>query len=627
MLRLMIAIGCLVAGTSTTLAFAVTQEEPVLMAGEREISAAEFEPWLVALQGEAYANGFVRAWLIHREAVRQDLVPSHEELVERIEAQIAERVEHAFQGDRAAWLQELEASGTDRFAYMSTQERVAAQALELENLIRASRTFPESALRAEWERLFGKDGRTLQLRMIALDVPYGERSPGTTRQEVNEKRKRVEAETLTRAAALRARILAGEKFEELAKTVSEDEPTRAAGGLLPAGFDTRGFSKEKVAEVYSLKQNDICQPMIVRGRALLLQLASETVTPFEAARATALENLVSEPVSTAETDGYVDDLEARAPSVILPAMAALEPPSGSRSYAVLTIGETEISFDEYATWLRQRIGQSMASQFVRDLLIDELARERKVELSEETIAKRVEEMRQFKVATQFHGKQAAWEASLAMRGHTREMFERQASIRARIDLLAEKLMLLDREFTEQELRDAWLQRYGKNGRAQHVRLMMKIVIPPDLPRDATAEVAARLRREASEKARLELVALRDRIIDGEDFAALARLYSDDELTREAGGTLDVPFAERRWPEEFHEAVEALEVGRLTEPLFNTGAWFLFELLSDVSIPFEDVREELRTELKQERPPAIQVAVFMNSLLAKTKLRVLPAMYH
>ena len=68
------------------------------------------------------------------------------------------------------------------------------------------------------------------------------------------------------------------------------------------------------------------------------------------------------------------------------------------------------------------------------------------------------------------------------------------------------------------------------------------------------------------------------------------------------------------------------VGGLTEPLLEQDVGWLLELVSDVTVPFEDVRAELEAELRASRPPAIEVAVHLNGLYEASGLRVLPALY-
>lgn len=599
------------------------QDAPALEANDKQISTALFEKWLVTLQGEAHARGFVRAWLVHKEAERAGLATTLEASMQRVEEVIQERVTNAFRGDRDAWRKELSLTGMEEGPFCALRAHVAAQELETKALVRAGRSYTDEVLRAEWERLFGRDGRTLQLRMIALDVPYGETGPNQTREQVNERRRQVEERALAGAMRLYNRLIEGGDFEQLASTESDDDLSREAGGLIAPGFDSKGFTERHINEVYNLKVGEITRPAIVRGRVLLLQHVFERVTSFEEGREPALASLQRRPVSTAEIDTLISRLRASAPYQVLPASYR---PSGAAEEAVLKIGQNTITFDEYATWLRRSIGHSIAPQFLSDHLVQELAQATGLSVTQEAVEARTQELVVIASQQMFRGDLDAWAANLESQSKSRAMFERQTSHRARTSLLAEQALLKDRKFTELEVRELWGLKYGPNGRTQHVRLLVKLTAPPTIPEGITTDEAQRLRDKAKEDVRLQVLGLKARVEDGEDFASLARHFSDDEVSRKEGGLLGEPFATRVWPETFMRAVAALKIGHLTEPLFESGAWFLFELVDDKTVTFESVRVELEAEIKNSRPPALEVAVFLKTLLEASNWRVLPGMY-
>ncbi len=595
---------------------------PVMEANGEKISRVDYERWLVKVLGESNAQVFTRWWVLQREAIRRDLVPTQESIEARIEAVIAERVLNAFGGEREAWVKELESTGTDEQTFRANRRHVVAQELTLQALAHAGRQYPESEIRAAFEDIYGRDGRTLQLRLIALDIDYGERGPGQTRQETNERRERVEAEALKRGMLVWQRIADGTNFAEVAKAESDDQASRAAGGLLAPGFDTKGFSAEQVTAIYALKQGEISQPAIIRGRVLLLQLESETRTSFEEGRERALAQLVNKPMTTAESDELMNALMESAPYRILPAMTA---PTGQPDESVLTIGDTLVPFSEFGAWLRRRIGHATASQFLRVHLVRQLALTRGLVATEEELAARVEELTLVAAQQSFRGNLEAWEAYLLSQGKSRAMFEREATHRARTTILAEKGMNATKRYSEAELRAAWVAKYGPEGRTQRVRVLVKFVHYPEIPKETAPDEAQRIREAAKADVRDALNKLRARIEDGEDFSALAKRFSDDETTNENGGVVAKPFGQP-YPKEFIDTVSALIVGELTEPLFFNNAWFLFELTSDVRVAFEDVRRELAHELRQARPQEIEVAVFMESLLRRIQWRVLPGMF-
>ena len=599
------------------------QTTDVILIGDERVPARAYSKWLVTLQGESHARGFVRSWLIHREAQRQGIATTVAEAAASVEAVIEERVRNAFRGNRDSWRQELALTGMDEGGYQALQAHLKTQDIELEALVRAARDYTEPAVRAEWEKIYGRDGRTLQLRMIALDPSYFEFPSGPARDKARIRRKEAEEQTLFEGARLRTQLLAGANFTELAKARSHDQATAELGGLLPLGFDSTGFSEQHKDAVYSLQVGDVSQPAMVRGRVLLLQLVSEQQTSFEKGRAKALEALQARPVSTSEIDALLQRLHAAAPDTRLPALAA---PTGTLTEPVLSIGDTTITYGEYATWLRRRIGHSMAPRFLRSYLVEQLATANDLTVTPQEVDTRVQELVVITAKQMFRGNVDAWAKHLKSRGKSRGIFERQTAHRSRTSLLAEKALLRNRKSTEPEIRALWINRYGPNGRTRHVRMLLKLVGPQAIPAGATAEERARLQEKAREDTRVKLAELKARIEDGEDFAALARRFSDDKVYSQNGGLMDEPFSKRNWPKPFTQAVAALRIGHLTEPLFESGAWFLFELVDDKQVAFDEVRAELEIELKQTRPAAIQVAVFMKELLEERPWRVLSGMY-
>ena len=92
-----------------------------------------------------------------------------------------------------------------------------------------------------------------------------------------------------------------------------------------------------------------------------------------------------------------------------------------------------------------------------------------------------------------------------------------------------------------------------------------------------------------DEARAKLLALRNRIENGEDFAALAKANSDDAGSANAGGDLGwmTPGQSVR---EFERAVQALELKQLSEPIRTPFGWHLIQLLERRE---QDISEERR----------------------------------
>ncbi|MEX0965202.1 MAG: peptidylprolyl isomerase [Pseudohongiellaceae bacterium] len=71
--------------------------------------------------------------------------------------------------------------------------------------------------------------------------------------------------------------------------------------------------------------------------------------------------------------------------------------------------------------------------------------------------------------------------------------------------------------------------------------------------------------------------LRQRIVDGEDFASLARQNSDDNTSVVAGGDMDW-INEGQLPPDMQRTIDTLEVGELSEPFRSINGWHIAEVL-------------------------------------------------
>jgi foldase protein PrsA len=91
------------------------------------------------------------------------------------------------------------------------------------------------------------------------------------------------------------------------------------------------------------------------------------------------------------------------------------------------------------------------------------------------------------------------------------------------------------------------------------------------------------------------MALRDSILGGADFAAVARKYSADTATRDSGGVLgQVPVP--ALPANLREALSGLRVGEVSVPFKREAGYHIFKLLGRVpetDYKFEDIKDDLK----------------------------------
>jgi peptidyl-prolyl cis-trans isomerase SurA len=154
------------------------------------------------------------------------------------------------------------------------------------------------------------------------------------------------------------------------------------------------------------------------------------------------------------------------------------------------------------------------------------------------------------------GGRAAFTAALEGEGMTVEQYRaivEQSVRRAGVRQQFEARLQRDRRpppVTDSEVREFFESRRGELGRRPATVEFDQIVVTPE-PSDSAREAALAEAREAMEALR-----------DGEDFAAVARRYSDDPSTRERGGELGW-FRRGRMVPAFERAAYSLRPGQVS----------------------------------------------------------------
>ncbi len=104
-----------------------------------------------------------------------------------------------------------------------------------------------------------------------------------------------------------------------------------------------------------------------------------------------------------------------------------------------------------------------------------------------------------------------------------------------------------------------------------------------------------------EQSLAEIGTLRRRILEGEEFATLARQNSDDAASVVAGGDLDW-INEGGMPLEWEAAIQDLEIGELSEPVRTDSGWHIIEVLDrrQTDLSGEFTRAEAENVLRNRK---------------------------
>jgi foldase protein PrsA len=96
--------------------------------------------------------------------------------------------------------------------------------------------------------------------------------------------------------------------------------------------------------------------------------------------------------------------------------------------------------------------------------------------------------------------------------------------------------------------------------------------------------------------------LYERVKNGENFAALAKKYSEDPGSKKQGGKL--PISKGRQVPEFDKAAFALDVGEISRPVKTTYGWHIITALTAIkkakTTPLSQVRPAIRQQLLQQK---------------------------
>jgi len=92
--------------------------------------------------------------------------------------------------------------------------------------------------------------------------------------------------------------------------------------------------------------------------------------------------------------------------------------------------------------------------------------------------------------------------------------------------------------------------------------------------------------------------LHQRILDGEDFAELAKQYSQDEDSKEQNGVIGT-FTKSQYPIWFTDTLSLLNIGEVSEVLEHQNIFYLFKINQSFpprAVEFEEIKDNIRNQL-------------------------------
>ena len=614
-------------GTSTAREAAPTRiasDDAVATLDGDPIQRLDYERWLLGERGELMATRYGRIHAIRERARELGVALAPGAVREVIASEVEARIENAFDGDRDAWAAELAISRTTPEGYF--QSRASEVEIDLLGKLIANvgRVVPEAKIERDFEIAYGPSGVRARVRAIQIAVELVTPEGGWPIEERRAALERAQAEARARLDTLLAGVRTGTTSFSTVAAEHSDHESAANGGMLEGFFEPTGWPARVTEAIVATPAGELTPAIAARGGVWVFQVVSRLETDYEDVREELEQDLIDR---GPENDEVLDALQPLFASLAATPGEQLitgtnEDPAG----LALTVNDAPIDVATYGGWLRRAYGEAMLPRYAERRALDAMAIEHGIDPTPEQIEARIEENLAITIELQYSGDRAAWEASLQGNDRTLESWRREALRRGRYELIAEGLIKLDREISEEAILATWIDRYGTDGMRVDARFIAKKI---DYPERLPDEPDRMYRRRLDEAARVqldELDDLRSRIEDGVDFATLAEKHSDDRESAVLGGVPPGGFRVEDWSIQAREVLNSTAAGQLAAPFVDNEYAVLFEITGRKEVPLESVRNALVTELMAERISVVELAAFRNVLTRDIEIRTLPEMF-
>ncbi|MCK6447093.1 MAG: peptidylprolyl isomerase [Planctomycetes bacterium] len=583
-----------------------------------EVSRSTFADWLCAWRGEYFAVDFARSAAIAAAAERAGVRLTDAQVEAALDAEIAERLQGAFGGRREDWLAELAQVGRSEAGYRAARRLQIQDELRVLALAGEQRLSDPVALARAFEARFGRGGRRLELDVIRCDVIVQSRE-GASREELNRNEELARRKGYEKALELAREVRAGKDFADLARRFSDDAATRESGGRVEGYFEPRQWPEAALDALAALAEGATSEPIFARGAWWVVRARRVVATKIDDVKPELEAWLRTARPTTDEVAAYASTLDTTAAPVLEPALWSK---SGSPSDVVFRLGERPVTRDEFVAFALPLRGEGLLQTFLEHWWVEERARRVGITVDDATIERRIEEDLARKLRDLYGSSREKWLKELDRQGRTEASYYREQRVKARIDVLADLVLMRDRKFGEADLRRAWEARYGKDGRKLEVRMLSKRLVLPVFETEISRERYDEIVRQKKAEVVAALVELKRRAEAGESFAELAKSESDDPETKPQGGAFPGGWRDARFTVELATKLRALPVGSISAPEEITEAFAIFWIESERRVAFEDARAELERALREERPTPAERAGWIN--LGVQSLRVEPA---
>lgn len=305
------------------------------------------------------------------------------------------------------------------------------------------------------------------------------------------------------------------------------------------------------------------------------------------------------------------------------------PGGGERSTGdavALVVDGEPIPAAQYGEWLLRTHGTGLAPVFAREhWLLERAAREKGVAPPTEAVDAEIDRVFAERIAGAFHGSKEEWLAELARTGRSETGLRLQRRVETRDRMNGRALAAIDRVVPREKIEREWWLKYGRHGRKYDLRLI-QFDVRVETPESASNDARAAAETRARDARRADAERVRALALAGADFGQLAQENSSDPETRaRRGKPASGLFDHQGWPSSFLDALEKLEPGAVSEPLYARGGWWLVQVRDVKVTPLDSVRDALAADLLARGPEDDEVELVRQALFDGVHVQVLPGM--
>ncbi len=141
-------------------------------------------------------------------------------------------------------------------------------------------------------------------------------------------------------------------------------------------------------------------------------------------------------------------------------------------------------------------------------------------------------------------------------------------------------------------------KFYENNKVRYSEVKLKVIYLSFASNPGAADSKSKVRSEAEARTKIESV-LKE-IRSGADFEKLVTQYSEDDKSKEKKGDFGTLRKSDNLPEEIRSVVFTLAKDQVSEPVRQRNGFYLFKAETVSTRPYEDVRSDIYTELKNVR---------------------------